>query len=104
MKPISIPSAGNGTKPHVASSTVYNEHYSSVMSKYSDGYFDLAVCDIPYGIGVGKMAYLKEVNTSVKQKNGTRLIQIGAKKNTVLKNGIKSHRHNLTLMNYAGLS
>ena len=73
MQSNSIPSAGNGTKPHVASSTVYNEHYSCVMSKYTDGYFDLAVCDIPYGIGVGKMAYLKEVNTSVKQKNGTRL-------------------------------
>lgn len=38
-----------------------------------DGYWDLAICDIPYGIDVGNMAYLKEKNTTVKQKNGTRL-------------------------------
>ena len=43
------------------------------MSNYPDGYFEWAICDIPYGIGVGRMAYLSEVNTSVKQKNGTRL-------------------------------
>lgn len=73
IQPNSEPSAGGSSKPHVASSTVYNQHYSSVMSKYPDGYFDLAVCDIPYGIGVGKMAYLKEVKTTVRQKNGTKL-------------------------------
>lgn len=44
-----------------------------VMAIYPDGYFDLAVCDIPYGINVGNMAYLKERSTTVKQKNGTRL-------------------------------
>src|SRR3990172_11884933 len=43
------------------------------MPRFPDGYFHLAICDVPYGIGVGKMAYLKEMNTSVKQKNGTRL-------------------------------
>ena len=57
----------------VASSTVFNEGYSSVMARYPDGYFDIATCDIPYGIGVGKMAYLKEVKTTVRQKNGTKL-------------------------------
>jgi site-specific DNA-methyltransferase (adenine-specific) len=43
------------------------------MKEYPDRYFDLAICDIPYGIDVGNMAYLKEINTTVKQKNGTRL-------------------------------
>jgi site-specific DNA-methyltransferase (adenine-specific) len=43
------------------------------MKEFPDKYFDLAIVDIPYGIGVGKMAYLKEVKTTVKQKNGTRL-------------------------------
>ena len=43
------------------------------MKQYPDKWFDLAVCDIPYGIGVGKMAYLKEINTTVRQKNGTKL-------------------------------
>lgn len=43
------------------------------MKQYQDKFFDLAICDIPYGIGVGKMSYLKEVNTTVKQKNGSRI-------------------------------
>ena len=34
-----------------------------------DKWFDLAVCDVPYGIGVGNMAYLSEMSTTVKQKN-----------------------------------
>lgn len=38
-----------------------------------DNQFDLAICDVPYGIGVGKMSYLSETKTTVKQKNGTRL-------------------------------
>ena len=54
-------------------SEVYNEDCMVGMARYADKYFDLALIDIPYGIGVGKMAYLKEVNTTVKQKNGTRL-------------------------------
>jgi len=43
------------------------------MKQFPDKYFDLAICDIPYGINVGNMAYLKEVRTTVKQKNGTKL-------------------------------
>ncbi len=45
----------------------------AVMSRYPDGYFDLSLVDIPYGINVGKMAYLKETKTTTKQKNGNRL-------------------------------
>jgi len=44
-----------------------------VMQKYPNGYFDLAIVDVPYGINVGKMAYLKERKTTVLQRNGTRL-------------------------------
>ena len=54
-------------------SIVFNENCETGMNNFPDGFFDLAVCDIPYGIGVGKMAYLKETKTTVKQKNGTRL-------------------------------
>ena len=43
------------------------------MKTFKDKQFDLAIVDIPYGINVGKMAYLKEVKTTVKQKNGTSL-------------------------------
>lgn len=52
-------------------SLVYPEDYRITTAKYPDKYFDLAVCDIPYGIKVGEMAYLKEVSTTVRQKNGT---------------------------------
>jgi hypothetical protein len=43
------------------------------MATCKDKQFDLAIPDVPYGIGVGKMAYLTEMGTTVKQKNGTRL-------------------------------
>lgn len=43
------------------------------MKDYPDGYFDWAVCDIPYGINVGKMAYLQEKGVFAKQKNGTKM-------------------------------
>lgn len=57
-----------------ASSIVFNEHYELVMSRYPDGYFDIGVCDIPYGIGVGNMAYLNEVKKTVTQKNGSKTV------------------------------
>lgn len=44
-----------------------------LMARYPDGYFDLIITDVPYGINVGKMAFLKEVKTTAKQKNGGRL-------------------------------
>lgn len=43
------------------------------MKQWPDKFFPLAVCDVPYGIGVGKMAFLQEKSTTVKQKNGARL-------------------------------
>ena len=54
-------------------SQVFLEDCMVGLKRFTDGYFDLAICDIPYGIGVGNMAYLKEMNTTVKQKNGTRM-------------------------------
>lgn len=54
-------------------SVVFNEDYKLTAGRYPDGYFDWVVDDVPYGIGVGKMAFLTEVKTTVKQKNGTKL-------------------------------
>jgi site-specific DNA-methyltransferase (adenine-specific) len=43
------------------------------MATCKDKQFDLAICDVPYGINVAKMPYLTEMSTTVKQKNGNRL-------------------------------
>ena len=50
----------------VSASTVFLEDCMQTMARYSDCYFDLAVCDIPYGINLGNMAFLKETKTTVK--------------------------------------
>lgn len=55
------------------SSQVFNMDCMIGMAAYPDAFFDLACCDIPYGIGVGNMAYLNEIRTRTKQKNGSRL-------------------------------
>lgn len=60
-------------KTDLSRSIVLNDDYRNVLPKFEDGHFDLAVCDIPYGIDVANMAFLKKVKTTVKQKNGTRL-------------------------------
>jgi site-specific DNA-methyltransferase (adenine-specific) len=54
-------------------SEVHNIDCLEFMKQYPDKYFELAIVDIPYGINVGKMAYLSEVKTTVKQKNGNKL-------------------------------
>jgi site-specific DNA-methyltransferase (adenine-specific) len=54
-------------------SIVYNEDWRITTKKIPNKYFDWVVDDVPYGIGVGKMAYLKETKTTVKQKNGNKL-------------------------------
>src|SRR3990167_1172391 len=56
-----------------AISTVFKEDCMITMARYPNGYFDLAVCDVPYGIDVANMAFLKETKTRTKQKNGTLL-------------------------------
>ncbi len=43
------------------------------MKTIQTGFFDIAIPDIPYGIGVNKMAFLRENKITVKQKNGSRL-------------------------------
>jgi len=42
--------AGGSSKPHVSSSTVFNEDCMTVMARYPDKFFDLAIVDPPYGI------------------------------------------------------
>jgi len=57
----------------VMGSTVFNEDCMTVMARYPDKFFDLAVVDPPYGINVAKMAYTQEDNRPCKQKNGATL-------------------------------
>lgn len=52
---------------------VYQKDCNIGMRAFPNKYFDLTICDIPYGIDVANMAYLNEINTTVKQKNGKRL-------------------------------
>lgn len=52
-------------------SIVYYSHWYDISKQFPDGYFDYVVDDVPYGLNVGKMAFLKEKKTLVKQKNGT---------------------------------
>jgi site-specific DNA-methyltransferase (adenine-specific) len=51
-------------------SEVYNIDCMEGMAKYPDKYFELAICDPPYGIGADKQS-IKPI--LVKQKNGTTL-------------------------------
>jgi len=49
------------------------------MKQYPDQYFDLAVTDPEYGIGVGTMNFVSRGQITVKQRNGTK-IKLPAKK------------------------
>lgn len=44
------------------SSKVFNDDYCNITPLFSDSYFDWLIADIPYGINVGNMAYLQELN------------------------------------------
>jgi len=46
-------------------SKVYNEDWRITTANIPDKYFDWVVDDVPYGIGVGKMAYLNETKTTM---------------------------------------
>jgi site-specific DNA-methyltransferase (adenine-specific) len=45
----------------------------NIMRDKPDKFWDLALCDVQYGIDVANMSFLREVKTTVKQKNGTRI-------------------------------
>jgi site-specific DNA-methyltransferase (adenine-specific) len=53
-------------------STVYLMDCMVGMKQIPEKAIDLAIPDIPYGIGVAKMAFTREVKTTVRQKNGTK--------------------------------
>jgi site-specific DNA-methyltransferase (adenine-specific) len=63
-------------------SEVYNIDCMDItaMRALPDKSIYLALCDIPYGIDVANMAYLKEVKKPVKQKNGSKLSPYNNKK------------------------
>lgn len=52
-------------------SKVFLQDCSVGMKSYEDNYFDWAICDVPYGIGAGKMNYLKQGQLNCKQTNGS---------------------------------
>lgn len=54
-------------------SIVFNESWEVTTKRYPDKYFDWVVDDIPYGIGLGKMSFLKEVKKTITQKNGVKM-------------------------------
>ena len=58
----------------------------TAMKSYSDKEFFIALCDIPYGIDVANMPYIKNVNTTVKQKNGNRISPFKNKKSKPYEN------------------
>ena len=49
-------------------SIVYNEDCMIGMARYPDKYFDLAVVDPPYGIGIHKMNYTQSLNGGVAKR------------------------------------
>lgn len=67
-------------------SIVYNKDCMEDLPYLPDNSFDLAIVDIPYGISVSKMAFVREKKTTVKQKNGTRLSPHSNKKRPAIAN------------------
>lgn len=54
-------------------STTFNVDCMEGMSRFPDKFFHIGICDVPYGIDVGQMAFLREKKTRVLQKNGSKL-------------------------------
>ena len=52
---------------------LYRADCMEIMKTFPNAAYDLAIVDIPYGLNVTKMPFLKEKNTMAKQKNGTKL-------------------------------
>lgn len=48
--------------------TITNEDNMELMARYPDNYFQLAICDPPYGIGFGKFNRTNTDSTGVKIK------------------------------------
>jgi site-specific DNA-methyltransferase (adenine-specific) len=64
-------------KPLVMGSTVFNEDCMTVMARYPDKFFDLAVVDVPYGISVDEWM-AKDSNTQ-RGKSATKRGEYDAK-------------------------
>lgn len=58
---------------YMRESIVFNESWQITTQSYPDNYFDYVVDDVPYGLNLGKMAFLSETKTLTTQKNGTKL-------------------------------
>lgn len=73
MLPVSIFFQKRGGCLYKIMNDLRNIDCMKLMAEYPDKYFDLAICDPPYGINVAKLAYTQEDNRPCKQKNGTTL-------------------------------
>lgn len=51
---------------------VYNSCGESAIKEMPDNLYDWGIIDVPYGLDVANMSFLKEKNTRVVQKNGNR--------------------------------
>jgi len=56
----------------MTNSFVLNEDIMTVFEAIPDDMFDIAVCDVPYGINVAKMHYLTEKKYTTRQNNGAK--------------------------------
>ena len=74
--------SGFEKEEHFDRLSFYNGDCMDLLKQTPDKYYDLALVDPPYGIGVAKMSFLKETKTTVKQKNGTRINPNRNKKKT----------------------
>jgi len=61
---------GHKKEFHKDGISLYLADCMDIMAATPDGYYDLCICDPPYGINVAKMAYTQEENRPCKQKNG----------------------------------
>lgn len=58
---------------HKKNSHAYQMDCMRFMQQFPDGFFNLAITDPPYGIGVTRMAFTKNPGDICVQKNGTKL-------------------------------
>ena len=65
--------SGFEKEEHFDRLSFYNGDCMELLKQTPDNYYSLALVDPPYGIGVAKMAFLKEIKTTVRQRNGSRL-------------------------------
>lgn len=49
----------------------HNDDCMNIMANCPDKFYDWGIADIPFGIDVGNMGYVKDSRCKVKQKDGS---------------------------------